>query len=83
MCRSTRRLAVEGARTSGTPFISFYAPGQILQIARDAGFRDARHMPGAELRERYFTGRTDELRPSSGEDLLIATANPAAGAPRA
>ncbi|HEX7161946.1 MAG TPA: hypothetical protein VF223_12005 [Trebonia sp.] len=47
--------------------------GQILQIARDAGFRDARHVPGAELRERYFTGRTDELRPSSGEDLLIAT----------
>jgi hypothetical protein len=29
-------------------------------------------VPGAELRERYFTGRTDELRPSSGEDLLIA-----------
>jgi methyltransferase (TIGR00027 family) len=71
--RPGRRLAVEGARKSGTPFISFYAPGQILQIARDAGFRDARHVPGAELRERYFTGRTDELRPSSGEDLLIAT----------
>lgn len=39
---------------------------------RDAGFRHARRVPGAELRERYFTGRTDELRPSSGEDLLIA-----------
>jgi hypothetical protein len=28
---------------------------------------------GASLAERYFANRTDGLRPSSGEDLLVAT----------
>jgi hypothetical protein len=27
----------------------------------------------AALAERYFAGRTDGFRPSSGEDLLVAT----------
>jgi hypothetical protein len=44
-----------------------------LALARDAGFRDARHMPLSELAARYFTDRTDDFRPSSGEDLLVAT----------
>jgi hypothetical protein len=30
-------------------------------------------VPGAELADRYFAGRADGLRPSSGEDLLLAT----------
>jgi hypothetical protein len=28
---------------------------------------------GSSLADRYFAGRPDGLRPSSGEDLLIAT----------
>ncbi|MCB5905851.1 class I SAM-dependent methyltransferase [Streptomyces pinistramenti] len=62
-----------GAQASGTPFISFYTPLQVLALAREAGFEDARHVPGALLAERYFADRTDGLRPSSGEDLLLAT----------
>ena len=30
-------MAVKGARASGTPFISFYAPAQIMAMAREAG----------------------------------------------
>jgi hypothetical protein len=30
-------------------------------------------MSGALLAERYFADRTDGLRPSSGEDLLLVT----------
>jgi hypothetical protein len=30
-------------------------------------------VPGSSLAERYFAGRADGLRPSSGEDLLVAT----------
>jgi methyltransferase (TIGR00027 family) len=71
--RPGRRFSIEGAARSGTPFISFYSPGQVLAMARAAGFRDARHVSGSELRERYLTGRTDGLRSSSGEDLLVAT----------
>ena len=42
-------------------------------MAREAGFKDAQHVPGILLAERYFADRTDGLRPSSGEDLLVAT----------
>jgi len=63
----------DGARASGTPFISFYTPPEMLALAREAGFKYARHVPGSSLAERYFAGRPDGLRPSSGEDLLVAT----------
>ncbi|MFJ5731508.1 class I SAM-dependent methyltransferase [Streptomyces paradoxus] len=67
------RASEEGARASGTPFISFYTPQEMLALAREAGFKDARHVPGTSLAERYFTDRTDDLRPSSGDNLLLAT----------
>lgn len=67
-------LAAEnGARAAGTPFISFFAPPQMLALARDAGFNDAQHVSATMLNERYFAGRTDGLRTSSGEELLVAT----------
>ncbi|MPY93282.1 MAG: SAM-dependent methyltransferase [Acidimicrobiia bacterium] len=65
--------AEQGARASGTPFIGFYAPEELLALARQAGFRDARHVPGPSLGARYFADRADDLRPSSGEDVLVAT----------
>ncbi|MEI5132791.1 class I SAM-dependent methyltransferase [Streptomyces libani] len=61
------------AQAAGTPFISFYTPQEMLALARDAGFKDAHHVPGAALAARYFAERSDGLRPSSGEDLLVAT----------
>jgi methyltransferase (TIGR00027 family) len=65
--------AARGARASGTPFISFYTPDEIVTMAREVGFKDAQHVAGPLLAERYFTDRSDDLRPSSGEDLLVAT----------
>ena len=35
--------ALEGARASGTPFISFFAPTEMLTLARTTGFREV-HM---------------------------------------
>ncbi|WP_435603832.1 class I SAM-dependent methyltransferase [Streptomyces sp. bgisy130] len=67
------RASQAGAQASGTPFLSFYTPPEMLALAREAGFEDARHVPGPALAERYFADRTDGLRPSSGEDLLLAT----------
>jgi methyltransferase (TIGR00027 family) len=67
------QVADRGARAAGTPFISFYTPDEMLALAREAGFKDAEIVAGILLTERYFAGRTDGLRPSSGEDLLVAT----------
>jgi methyltransferase (TIGR00027 family) len=67
------QMAANGAQASGTPFLSFFTPSEILQLARQAGFRNARHVPLSELAQRYFEERTDGFRPSTGEDLLVAT----------
>jgi methyltransferase (TIGR00027 family) len=67
-------LAVKGARASGTPFISFFTPTEMLALAREAGFKEARHVSAATLARRYFTGRADGLRPpNNAEELLVAT----------
>jgi len=67
--------AVQGARASGTPFISFFTPQEMLAMAREAGFREARHVSAAMLAERYFAGRSDGLRPpNNAEELLVAMA---------
>jgi methyltransferase (TIGR00027 family) len=66
--------ATEGARASGTPFISFFTPAEMVTMAREAGFREARHVSAATLTQRYFVGRTDGLRPpNNAEELLVAT----------
>jgi methyltransferase (TIGR00027 family) len=65
--------AVQGARAAGTPFISFFTPAEMLALAREAGFREARHMSAATLAQRYFADRTDGLRPpNNAEELLVA-----------
>ncbi len=66
------QMSEAGARASGTPFISFYAPEEMLTMAREAGFKDTHHVSGTSHTGRYFAGRSDGLRPSSGEDLLVA-----------
>jgi methyltransferase (TIGR00027 family) len=71
--RQLRTITENGARRSGTPWLSSYAPQEIVALARQAGFKDARYVSAAELNERYFAGRTDGLRTSSGEELLVAT----------
>jgi methyltransferase (TIGR00027 family) len=62
-----------GARASGTPFVSLFTPDELVTMAREAGFAQTRHVAGRELAERYFARRPDGLRPSSGEDLIVAT----------
>jgi methyltransferase (TIGR00027 family) len=61
------------ARASGTPFISYYAPDEILAMARDAGFAKARHVSADDYTQSYFADRADGLRPFTTEELLVAT----------
>jgi methyltransferase (TIGR00027 family) len=67
-------LATKGAQASGTPFISFFTPSEILTMARESGFTEVEHVSAASLTERYFKGRTDGFRPpNNSEELLVAT----------
>ncbi|MFT3923276.1 MAG: class I SAM-dependent methyltransferase [Myxococcales bacterium] len=66
--------AAKGARANGTPFISFFTPEEMLALAREAGFREAEHVSAAALAERYFSSRSDGLRPpNNAEELLVAS----------
>ncbi len=63
--------AEKGARAAGTPFVSFYTPDEMTELAVQAGFREAHHIAAAALNERYFAERTDGLRTARGEELLV------------
>jgi methyltransferase (TIGR00027 family) len=65
--------SAKGARASGTPFISFFEPGDLVTLAREAGFREVRHVSASDLGQRYFAERTDGLRPPvNAEEILVA-----------
>jgi methyltransferase (TIGR00027 family) len=71
--RAGTQAAADGAKRSGTPFVSLYTPEQFIAVARGAGFSTVRHVPTTELIARYFTGRSDGLKPASGEQLIVAS----------
>ncbi|GGK74184.1 class I SAM-dependent methyltransferase [Mangrovihabitans endophyticus] len=71
--RELRARVEQAARASGTPFTGFFTPTEMLDLARDAGFRTAEHLPASALTARYFAGRADGLRPSNAEELLVVT----------
>lgn len=71
--RAGYQMALKGAQASGTPFISLLSPDQMLALTHDAGFKKVEHRSTASLLPLYFSQRTDGLRPSTGEELLILT----------
>jgi methyltransferase (TIGR00027 family) len=74
MVRAGLERAMEGARAAGTPFVSLFAPAEMLEMARAAGFRNPRHVSADDLAQRYFANRADGLRPPpDSEELLVAT----------
>lgn len=71
--RPLQAIAEKGARESGTPFVSFFAPHEVIHLAQQAGFKDAKLITDKDLARQYFAGRSDGLLPSSGELFLVAT----------
>jgi methyltransferase (TIGR00027 family) len=72
--RTGLQRAVDGAKASGTPFLSLFTPSEMLALARAAGFKSVRHVSAADLALRYFKGRPDGLRPpNNSEELLVAS----------
>jgi methyltransferase (TIGR00027 family) len=67
------QTAEKGARAAGTPFISFFTPDDMLELARQAGFKEVEIISGNDLFRRYFADRTDNLSPATGEEFLLAT----------
>jgi methyltransferase (TIGR00027 family) len=66
-------LGEKGAREAGTPFVSFFAPNEIVALANNAGFKEVKTIATKDMKQLYFMGRTDKLEPASGEVFLLAT----------
>nr|WP_068890833.1 class I SAM-dependent methyltransferase [Pedobacter panaciterrae] len=67
-----QQIANKGARESGTPFVSFFTPNEILELANNAGLKEAKTTSTKDLEQYYFNDRTDNLLPASGEVFLLA-----------
>jgi methyltransferase (TIGR00027 family) len=66
-------IAAKGAREAGTPFVSQFAPPEILALAHNAGFKNVSTISPKEMEQLYFAARTDNLLPASAEVFLLAT----------
>ncbi|AYD46794.1 MAG TPA: class I SAM-dependent methyltransferase [Arachidicoccus soli] len=71
--RPSQERANKGAEEAGTPFISFFRPQEVVEMAIDAGFNDVKIISTKEMQALYFKGRKDHLLPASGELFLLAT----------
>jgi methyltransferase (TIGR00027 family) len=63
--------AAQGAAASGTPFISYFLPDQMVLLALASGFSRAEHVSADALTARYFGSRSDGLRPPRNAEELI------------
>lgn len=57
----------------GCPWLSHFTIDEFVALARECGFAEATAIDADELERRYFSGRTDALRPSTVEAYLVAT----------
>lgn len=62
--------AARGAAASGTPWISFFTPDEIVTLAHESGLANARYVSTRDLADRYLQGRPDGIRAASGEGIL-------------
>ncbi|MGO4293229.1 class I SAM-dependent methyltransferase [Chitinophaga sp. RAB17] len=67
-----QQIANKGAAAAGTPFISFFTPAEMQEMALQAGFKAIEVVSTETLAQRYFMGRTDRFSPASGENFLVA-----------
>lgn len=65
-------FTIEKTKQAGTPFISFYDPKKVSEMALDCGFSKAEIYGVEYMRLKYFQNRSDNLCPGSGEYFLVA-----------
>jgi len=65
-------MSLKGAARSGTPFISFFTPVEMMSLVKPLGFKKMTTIATSDMFPDYFLTRPDGLRPSTGEILLIA-----------
>lgn len=70
--RAIMEFVMEKAGESGTPFLSLFAPDEMVAMAKDAGFKNSQYVSGEDLYQRYFASRSDGLKAGNAEAFLVA-----------
>ncbi|QOR75705.1 MAG: class I SAM-dependent methyltransferase [Thermoflavifilum sp.] len=70
--KNLMEISMKGAAASGTPFVSFFTPEEMVNLAKDAGLKNMQTLSTKDMINLYFKNRTDNLIPADGEFFLIA-----------
>jgi methyltransferase (TIGR00027 family) len=70
--RIMQEMGEKGARAAGTPFVSFFTPEEMIQLAVNAGFKNNNTISTKDMEKLYFANRTDGLVPAGGEVFLVS-----------
>jgi methyltransferase (TIGR00027 family) len=70
--RSSLEFVMKKAKGAGTPFVSLFAPPEMLALAKEAGFKKSQYVSASDLYQCYFANRSDGLRAGSAEGFLVA-----------
>ena len=71
--RELRALTERRAAERGQPWISCYTPNDIVAMARTSSFTAVKHVSAASWNDQWFKHRTDGLRASPSEHVIVAT----------
>jgi methyltransferase (TIGR00027 family) len=71
--RAIMEFVMKRAAESGTPFVSLFSPDDILAMAKESGFKQAKYVAAKDIFQRYFAKRTDGLNAGDAEAFLVAT----------
>jgi methyltransferase (TIGR00027 family) len=62
----------ESVARKGEPFRATFDPADMQRYVADAGFMVEQHLTETDLDERFFSGRSDDLRPSVPARTIVA-----------
>ena len=70
--KSVMEFVMNKAKESGTPFVSLFAPEDIVALAKAAGFKEAKFVSARQIFQTYFASRSDGLNAGEAEAFLVA-----------
>jgi methyltransferase (TIGR00027 family) len=65
-------IAAAAAAARSEPWISFFEPAELTSLLQELGFVRIEHFSPADANDRYFAGRSDELRVPGVEHVMLA-----------
>lgn len=69
--KSIMEFVMQKAAEASTPFLSLFKPEEILELAKEAGFKKVQYVSGQDIYQRYFSGRPDALNAGTAEAFLV------------